>query len=412
MANQLSERDKARLLNMKKTELTTTEITRLFTKSAKMVTDDNGKTHVEMREPEFHFKDRFTLKAGEYINKTEIQTNVGKFLFNKLCIEGNLDSIIPGGYYNEVFTKKSWGKIAGWIANAVLEQRLDTDAIVRYLKAFEFYGLKLVSATSPSFTEKILRPLPEVEAEKKKLLDELAQKDHPTVADYSDIDNKLVEKAKAVIGDDPGMTLYKSGARGSFDNDYKINTVIVGPIKDPSHPSEYKMMTSNMMNGISKQDISKAADMVVSASYPKAVGTAVGGYMTKQFYSVYQSLVISDQEDCGSKYTIPVLLADDRVIESMLYQYMVLPNGKLECLTPDNSKDYRGKVMRFRSPMGCLGENFCHACIGDRFRRLDITNVGLTTGKLSNELMQKQMKKFHSIKVNVNNVDPEKLLLG
>ena len=41
----------------------------------------------------------------------------------------------------------------------------------------------------------------------------------------------------------------------------------------------------------------------------------------------------------------------------------------------------------------------------------DIVNVGLTTGRVSNTLMQKQMKKFHNQKLHHSEVDPSKLLL-
>ena len=408
MANALSATKKRELLALTRDQLTVTYITKNFTRSSKMEKDASGHTKVVTSEPHFNLRDRFTLEPGEYINTERVNTNVGKYLFNRIIIEGTVESVIPGHYYNTTFTNKSWGEIANLVSHAILEDKLDTDHLVQYLKRFEFYGLKLVACMSPSFTPAVLKPIPAVEKRKKELLAELAKNPNPTIGDYTRIDDELVELAKQQIGNDPGMALYKSGARGSFDNDYKINTLIVGPIKHPA-TGEYTEMTSDMMHGISKKDIANAGNMVVAASYPKAVGTAVGGYMTKQFYAVYQSVTISDVEDCGSKYTIRKKIDADSV-ESLMYQYMV-ENDKLICLTPEIADKYMGKFANFRTPMGCCSDQLCHVCVGDRFRRLNIENIGLTAGGVTNTLMNKQMKRFHEIKVKMNKVDPESLLL-
>lgn len=406
MAN-LSEEKKKRLLAMKQEDMKVSSITRLFTKSAKKVTE-NGKSRFIVAEPEFDLRDTFNLKAGEYINTEDISTSVGRFLFNKLIIENTISSIIPGGYYNKVFTKKSWDELAKYISNSIMEGQLPIDNLVRYLKAFEFYGLKLVTCMSPSFSQAVLKPNPEVQKEKKKLLEELDKKENPTLKDYTDIEDKLIDTAKKAIGDDPAMSLYNSGSRGSFDNDYKINTVIVGPVKNCA-TGGYDFMKSDMIEGLRKEDIPKAGNMVVGASYPKAVGTAVGGYMTKEFYAVYQSIVLSDVEDCGSTYTLKVSLTKDN-IDSFMYQYMVEGDRKI-CLTPDIASKYIGKVVHLRSPMGCIGQQLCKTCAGKRFEKLDIKNVGLTAGKVSNNLMNKQMKKFHEIRVKLDKVDPSTLLI-
>lgn len=407
MPTKLSDDKKKKLLAMKQEDMTVSFITQTFTKSAKKQIVDGKITFVETQ-PEFDLRATFNLAPGEYINTEAITTNVGKFLFNKLIIEGTISSIVPGGYYNKVFTKDSWSEIAKWISNSVMEGKLEIDNLVKYLKAFEFYGLKLVTCMSPSFSEAVLKPNPIVDKEKKKLLDELDKKENPTLKDYTDIEDKLVDTAKKAIGNDPGMSLYNSGSRGSFGNDYKINTVIVGPVKNCA-TGGYDFMKSDMMDGLRKEDIPKAGNMVVGASYPKAVGTAVGGYMTKEFYAVYQSIVLSDVEDCGSKYTLKVLLTKGNV-DSFMYQYMVEGDKKIP-LTPDNQDKYIGKVVHFRSPMGCIGQQLCKTCAGQRFEKLDIKNVGLTAGKVSNNLMNKQMKKFHEIRVKLDKVNPEDLLL-
>ena len=81
------------------------------------------------------------------------------------------------------------------------------------------------------------------------------------------------------------------------------------------------------------------------------------------------------------------------------------------CLTPENVKDFLGKAVNFRTPMGCLGDKICHVCAGDRFRRLGIENAGLTAGRISNSIMDKNMQAFHQTKVNFNKVDPDSLII-
>ena len=93
-----------------------------------------------------------------------------------------------------------------------------------------------------------------------------------------------------------------------------------------------------------------------------------------------------------------------------MYQYMMEGEKKV-CLTPENASKYIGKTVHFRSPMGCIGQQLCRTCAGTRFDKLDIKNVGLTAGKVSNNLMNKQMKKFHEIRVKLDTVDPSTLLM-
>ena len=40
-----------------------------------------------MVEPRFKFQDKFKLKPKEYVNTTEVETNVGQFLVNKFLYE-------------------------------------------------------------------------------------------------------------------------------------------------------------------------------------------------------------------------------------------------------------------------------------------------------------------------------------
>ena len=400
MPKVLSDILKQKLLSMKPDDFSVSKITELFGYHATR----DGK----ISPPLIHQSDIVNLKAKEYINKKDVTTNAGRILLNKIIVEGKIQKILPDGYYNEVMTAKAFGKLSKTIADALVAQTLSIDDCVRFLKAFEFYGLKACPIFSPSFTEGVLKPKKEVLTEKDRLLKNKNLDEIP-VDEIIDIEDHLVKIASTANKRDPGMTLYDSGSRGSFDNDYKNISIMIGAMMNPE-TGKYEMMTSNYMDGIKKEDIPKAANGVVNSSYPRAVNTAVGGYLTKQFYSVFQSIMLGEKgTNCGSKFTLNFVLTDENYKD---YEFQYIVDGeKLVELNPETKSKYMGKVIHLRSPMGCLSDKTCNMCAGNRYFYSDIKNVGLTTGRVSNTLMQKQMKKFHNSKLHHSNVDPDKLLL-
>ena len=107
--------------------------------------------------------------------------------------------------------------------------------------------------------------------------------------------------------------------------------------------------------------------------------------------------------------TISLLLTPEKY-KSYEFQYIV-EGDKLIELNPKTKNKYIGKVVKLRTPQGCLNDKTCNMCAGNRYYYSDIENVGLTTGRVSNTLMQKQMKKFHNQKLKHSEADPLKLLL-
>ena len=112
MPNIITPSKKTELLRLDKKDLGASFITKKFTGYATQTIDASGKRKFVTYPPYFNIRDIVVLEAGEYINTEKIQTNVGRILFNKLVIEETIQSVIPGGFYNKVFTMKSWGEIA------------------------------------------------------------------------------------------------------------------------------------------------------------------------------------------------------------------------------------------------------------------------------------------------------------
>lgn len=389
------------LIKMKRSDLSVTNITRLFGTTSSKV---EGKFVTNA--PKFDVRMPVTLKAGEYINKKDIVTTVGSILFNKLLIEGRFENIIPDGFVNDEMTKSKMDDMTKIIVDALKAGKTTVEILADYLKAYENYVLKLVTIFSPSYSMNMLKPNTEMRTEKRNAI-----RDNPvhSTQDMANMEDDLVKMAKGKLADDPAMSLYDSGARGSFKNNYKTMSLMIGAVENPA-TKEYDFVESNLVDGIQKQDLVAAGNIVVTSEYPKAVGTQVGGYLTKQFYAVFQSIVLdAPGSDCGSKAYLKLVLTPD-LVEPMMYQYIKV-GEKLVMLSEDNKNQFINKTVLFRSPMYCLSDKVCSKCAGERFYMMEMENIGLTSGKISNNLLNASMKKRHDITVYFDTVDLNKLLI-
>ena len=268
----LTAKEKEELLSLQQENLSVSEISKLFGKTTSKTPDNK----FVINEPKFDLRKEFHLDKNEYINRDPVDTTVGIFLFNKLMIEGMIENIVPNGYYNEVINKKGFNKLVDYISEGLMMGKISVNpTLIKWLKNYEFYGMKLCTIFSPSYSEGLLRKNANVQKEKEKLL----QKEIKTSTDMTDIEDSLVASSKKILKDDSGMTLFDSGARGSFDNDYKNMNLMVGPVAIPGRDGEFSMMTSNYIEGIQKKDWVSAGQIPVNSAFPKA----------KKFLSLFKS---------------------------------------------------------------------------------------------------------------------------
>jgi hypothetical protein len=61
--------------------------------------------------------------------------------------------------------------------------------------------------------------------------------------------------------------------------------------------------------------------------------------------------------------------------------------------------------------MYCISDKICSKCAGKRPEVMNIRNIGLTASALSNDLMNKQMKKRHKLKITLDSVNIDNLLI-
>ena len=268
------------LLSLKKEDLTVGLITKLFSYTTKVTPEKT----FDVKEPEIDTQWKMILAPGEFTNKEQVETTAGIFLFNKLLVEGNLENVIPNGYYNEVLTKKKFSAFLSMIANAIMSGKITIKPTVyNFLRDYEFWALKLVTIFSPSYTPAMVTPSKKLIDAKQKLLNE---NKNASTAEMVDIRNELLDVARDTIKGDPGKTLFDSGSRGSFDNDFGNMFVAVGPVENPV-TGQFDFMKSNYIGGISKEDLVAAGNIIVNAEYPKAIGTAKGKSLPRIYSNIY-----------------------------------------------------------------------------------------------------------------------------
>lgn len=352
--------------------------------------------------------DTFVLEKNEYTNTEKITTNVGLFIINKFLFEENLTKVL--GYINTPITSKVLSGVDDKLSNALLNDKITVDQMVTYLNKLQWISKQFNSVFSSSFTMKTLKPVPSVMKLKDKLMKENKDAiEKGDVVTAVKIETEVKKAARQELEGDPGMELYDSGARGSFDNNYKNIALMRGPVYNPTE-QKWDIVDSNFMNGINKQDIPSYGNAVVGGAYPKAVGTQVSGYFTKQLNAAFQGVVLDGPDsDCGTKGYLEILITP-WVKKDVLYNYIIVGNS-LVLLDDTNIDKYMNTKVKMRSPMFCISDKLCRKCAGVIFDRLGIDNVGLTTAKVSSTLLNLNMKKFHNTTASVSTIDLNSITL-
>lgn len=392
---------KQRLLNLKPEDITFTVLTDLF--GTKLHRLPNRKMEKKtLMEP----SDEFILNANESFNKTKITTTAGRFIYNKLIIERDFAEVL--GYINETVDGKYLGKIEDILSKALLTDKITPDQMRHYLDRTQWLSKQLHTVICGSFTMETLKPNKKVIQRRDQLLKEhRAEIENGDVIASVKIEKELLKLADETLGKDHGLDLYKSGARGSFGNNYKNISVMKGSVYSPTS-GKFDIVTSNFMEGIKKEDIPVHGNSVITAAYPKAIGTATSGYFSKQIIAALQAVVLDEPgTDCGTKgvlkFTIRPSMKND-----FLYRYMK-EGSKLILLDETNIDKYLNREIQLRSPQYCIGEKLCSKCAGELYEKLKIKNIGLTASRASSTLLNLSMKKFHNTSASIYELDVKNL---
>ena len=410
---ELTKEEKDYFLSLKKDDFTFSNLVSWFGNTVDL---RDGDKHKQAKHSKFNPCDTLTLSHEEFSivkEKEPIKTTLGRFIFHKILVEGlHFEHIF--NYMNKVFLAKDFKAFDATIANALKEDNISVDQMVEYINTRDWFGLQLHAVITSSFTPGVVKLPESVKELRKKLFDENAEAlKNGDSRVMENIENTLIAATKKELAGDIGMDLYNSGARGSVNNHLKNILITRGAVKNPV-TKEYDIIENSLMDGLAKKDIPTHSNMLISGAFPKAVGTQVSGYMSKELLSALQAEVLADKDtDCGTKKTINVTLTNGNY-RDYLYRYIKEGQGYV-MLNMDNKSKYVGKTVQMRTPMYCIGvgkeKHLCNRCAGDFYYKLGKTNIGLVSSKIATTLTQMNLQKFHENLVQTQPIDVDNLLI-
>lgn len=340
-------------------------------------------------------------------NKQPFTTTVGRLIFNKYFIEREPELLDKIGYLNNNIGKKAYGKLFDALGYDVLENEISIDTYKRFCKRTQKF-MPYVSILSPNHSDNMLTITKKINKKKAELIkanQEAFDKGDVKIVDQ--VSKELLEYARELMKDDPAMDMFLSGAGGSFENNFKNMFIMRGSVQDPDPRKSYNIITSNYIDGVSKEEYSKLANTLAAGPYSRSKKTELGGYWEKLFLTAFQHIVLLEPgSDCGTKRYI-TLKVTDKNIGSIMYCYVINNDGSLEEITSKNKSKFIGKTVRLRFSSMCEAKNgICNKCAGNLFYRLGIRNVGASTPQIPSRLKVLSMKLFHDDQLNFTEMDP------
>lgn len=368
--------------------------------SVEDVTTDLFKYLLGYRQGGSRFKrtDTFILKKDKYPKlEKDIKTSIGNFLVNLALFEKNENLINAVGYVNKRFSSGTVGEIEGKLSEALINDKINTKDLIVYLNNIQFFGFSLSDVFCASLSEKTVFMSKNIINEKKRLLKEYGSSIEDPIKAV-EMQAKLIDFAKNDIGnDDPGMDLYRSGSKASFENNFSKLFLMNGPIMD-LNTGKLKTSTSSYFEGVKREEMDLYANANTASAFATAVNTRTGGYLVKKYIASLQTLVLDkEKSDCGTTKTISMLITKENK-NYFLYRNIKSGDKKIN-LNKENINSYVGRTVQLYDPMMCKGDKICNKCAGDLYYKLGIMNIGLTLSKICSSIMNKSLKKKHDATV-------------
>lgn len=365
----------------------------------------------------FNPYDIVTIPAGGYggkipngkekKNKKPFTTTIGRFIFNKYFIESEPELLNLIGYVNENINQDMYNNIFRTLGFDVLEEKISIDTYKKFCKKSQKF-MPYVSILAPNHSDNMLTITKKINKKKEELI-KLHQDafDKGDVVVVDQVSKELLEYAKELMKDDPAMDMFLSGAGGSFKNNFKNMFIMRGSVQDPDPRKSYNIITSNYIDGVSKEEYSKLANTLAAGPYSRSKKTEIGGYWEKLFLAALQHVVLNEPgSDCGTKRHITIKVTDKN-IGLIMYCYVINDDGSLTEITSENRDKFIGKTIKLRFSSMCESkEGICNKCAGNLFYRLGIRNIGAATPQIPSRLKVLSMKLFHDDQLNFVEMDP------
>jgi len=380
---------------------TRSKIAKMFADTVNMSENKN----TNKKKARYNTWDKFTIPANYFYDKHgEIETTIGRFMFNKYVLEGS-GVIAATKIVLDVLGKKGLSTLDDRIADLYMNDVITRPQFNAYVDRRDNLGYWLNGMLVHTISPKMAKPLKEIEVRKK----ELYKKHAEAIANNDinvmhQIEVELVDYAKEILKDDPGMELYDSGDL-NFGANYKNNAILKGPVFNKL-TNEFDFVGSSFMNGIEIKDLATHANGILAGQFPASIATQEAGYMGKKILALLQMAIIDEPgTDCGAKSLIPITITE-RNKRDLKYSYIVV-GGQLQLLTDENINSYIGQIVMMRSPMSCTSKKICSICAGQLFYKLDIRQAGLFATQLSHSLLNLGLKTKHISLVELYSINPD-----
>ena len=370
-----------------------------------------------MNQQKYNPYDILTIPTGTYggklpngkdkRNKEPFTTTIGRLIFNKYFIECEPELLDIVGYINDNVSKKTYGKLFDMLGYDVLEGKINIDTYKRFCKKTQKF-MPYVSILAPNHSDNMLTITKKINKKKAELIKENKEAfDKGDVIVVDKVSKELLDYARELMKDDPAMDMFLSGAGGSFENNFKNMFIMRGSVQDPDPRKSYNIITSNYVDGVSKEEYSKLANTLAAGPYSRSKKTELGGYWEKLFLTAFQHVVLLPPDsDCGTTRHITMKVTDKN-IDMIMYSYVINNDGSLTEITSENKSKFIGKTVKLRFSSMCEAKNgICNKCAGNLFYRLGIRNVGAATPQIPSRLKVLSMKLFHDDQLNFTEMDP------
>ena len=359
--------------------------------------------------PLFNVKDEIKIPKDFLPNiDRDIVTTIGRLIMNYLLLAYNFNHKIP--YINRKF---SISEIEDIIAKRLTDDVTDPEGIyvkeyiqfvdmVTYIKNFN-------KINSLSVTDKTLLPPPGIKEYREQLIKEYKKKYGPNVLEkknvIAEIEKKLEEYEKEYIKNDPAygklVTGKVAGARKKMYVSYGTGMEFT-----PSNRAKY--IERALIEGWDKnpEKLTVLFNDSRLASYNRGKQTQDGGVVAKITLRAVNDIKILDT-DCGTNVTEKVLVTKDNY-KKLINRFMIIGNTTIE-ITEDNIKDYMGKYINLRTPMGCkLEHHYCVRCSTSEMKNYE-NGLSLLVNEVAGAILNESLKAMHksgieSTKLDINDL--------
>ena len=358
--------------------------------------------------------DLIEVPAGAYgpeghKNKNKFMTTVGILIFNKFMFEETeLFNLFK--YKNKNLKSGDFDDINQELSFALMEDRIQVKSLKDYLMKTQLMS-QFSTFLIPNYTESITTLSKVIGKKKDKLIKENKEAlENGDVIVADNIEKELLAYAKEVLGDDPYLDTFDSGASGKFGNNFKNMFIWKGLTRDPNPNATkpFRVATSSYMDGIKPEEYSLYCNSGIEGAYARGKKTGDGGYLENLATRAYQDIILDEPgTDCKTTRCIEVELTSKNFVK-YIYNNIINSNGTLTELTSQNASKYFGKKVKMRMAYLCKNEKPCAACAGNFFYKLGVKNVGLSLMQVFSTFKNKSMKAFHDSTVSLTEIDTMK----